>query len=113
MWCRIGDPAIPGGHADSFATSIAMYLRPESVRVEKIVDPAHDAVDWADPNLDFSAYSSTGVIGDPTHASVELGKRLWSGVVEEVGGILRDIARDGEGERLDARDRLHFLRRGG
>ncbi len=53
------------------------------------------------------------MIGDPTHASVELGKRLWSSVVEEVSGILRDIARDGEGERLDTRDRLHFLGEGG
>ena len=31
IWCRIGDPSIPGGHADSFATSIALCLRPESI----------------------------------------------------------------------------------
>src|SRR5207302_1807996 len=32
IWCRLADPAVPGGHADSFTTSISLYLRPESVR---------------------------------------------------------------------------------
>ena len=31
IWCRIGDPSIPVGHADSFTTSISLYLRPEFV----------------------------------------------------------------------------------
>jgi creatinine amidohydrolase len=26
IWCRLADPAIPGGHADSFTTSISLYL---------------------------------------------------------------------------------------
>jgi creatinine amidohydrolase len=92
IWCRIGDPAIPGGHADSFATSIALYLRPESVRVDQISDPKNEPVDWDDPHLDFARYSSTGVIGDPTHASAELGARLWQAVVEEVALTLKEIA---------------------
>ena len=92
IWCRIGDPSIPGGHADSFSTSIALHLRPESVRVERISDPQHKPVDWRDPELDFSRYSSTGVIGDPTHASAELGAKLWNAVVEEVALVLQEIA---------------------
>lgn len=25
IWCRVGDASVPGGHADSFATSIALF----------------------------------------------------------------------------------------
>lgn len=92
IWCRIGDPANPGGHADAFSTSIALYLRPESVRRGKISNPQNSEVDWDDPNLDFSKYSSTGVIGDPTTASAELGKKLWEAIIEEVAVMYRDIA---------------------
>jgi len=94
VWMRIGDPTNPGGHADAFATSIALYLRPEAVHIEKIFNPHNEEVDWADPNLDFRRYSSTGVIGDPTHASAELGVKLWNAVVEEVSVILKAIAED-------------------
>ena len=31
MWCRLGDGSVPGGHADSFTTSIALALWPDSV----------------------------------------------------------------------------------
>ena len=92
IWSRIGDPADPGGHADSFATSIALYLRPESVRVDQISDPKNQPVDWNDPNLDFARYSSTGVIGDPTHASAELGAKLWHAVVDNVALTFKEIA---------------------
>lgn len=91
-WCRLGDPAVPVGHADSFTTSISLYLRPESVRQEHIVNPHSTRVDWSDPHLDFARYSSTGVIGDPTHASSELGKRLWEAVVEEMAQVLKEVA---------------------
>jgi creatinine amidohydrolase len=92
IWCKIGDPAVPGGHADSFATSIALYLRPESVRAAQIYDPKNAPVDWDDPNLDFARYSSSGVIGDPTHASAELGAELWRAVVEDVALTLKRVA---------------------
>lgn len=92
IWRRIGDPTVSGGHADSFSTSIALHLRPASVRRDKIVDPAHGPVDWQDPDLDFARYSCTGVIGDPTHASAELGARLWEAAVDSVADTLRNIA---------------------
>ena len=92
IWCRIGDPSNPGGHADAFTTSIAFYLRPEAVRTDKIVNPKSGEVDWGGPDLDFSRYSSTGVIGDPTQASAELGKNLWEAVVAEVAVIFNSIA---------------------
>ncbi|HEX9897168.1 MAG TPA: creatininase family protein [Dehalococcoidales bacterium] len=92
IWCRIADPSVPGGHADSFTTSIALFLRPDTVRREKLFNPYNKEVDWADPELDFSSYSSSGVIGDPTHSSSELGARLWAAVVQEVSMIFRAVA---------------------
>jgi creatinine amidohydrolase len=92
IWCRLADPSVPCGHADSFTTSISLYLRPESVRQDQISDPHSTAVDWDDPHLDFTRYSSTGVIGDPTHASAALGRKLWEATVEEVVQTLKMVA---------------------
>jgi creatinine amidohydrolase len=92
IWCQVGNPDVPGGHADSFSTSLALYLRPASVRRALIADPHCAPVDWDDPELDFTRYSTSGVIGDPTYASAELGRRLWKAVVERVAGILGEIA---------------------
>jgi creatinine amidohydrolase len=85
---RVSD--IPGGHADSFVTSIALHFRPEEVRQDLIQDPKNDPVNWDDPILDFSVYLSTGVIGDPTHSSAELGTQLWDALVDRVAEIIRD-----------------------
>lgn len=94
IWCRIGDPNVAGGHADSFTTSMALYLRPESVRVDQIVNPNNLPVDWNDPKLSFAKYSSTGVIGDPTYASATLGEKLWTATVESVSLTLHQIAEE-------------------
>ena len=88
-------PGIPGGHADSFATAIALYLRPEAVRVDRIPDPVDTPVDWDDPHLDFARYSATGVIGDATHATAELGARLWHVTVETIARTFRAIQEAG------------------
>jgi creatinine amidohydrolase len=92
VWCRVGDPKVPGGHADSYATSIALHLRPAAVRAERITRTSQLRVEWDSPALDFTEYSSTGVIGDPTHASSELGARLWGETVEAVAGVLAEVA---------------------
>lgn len=92
IWMRTGNPENPGGHADAFGTSMALHLRPESVRRDRIVDPKNEPVDWGDPNLDFSRYTKTGVIGDPTEATAELGAKLWDAVVKSVAEIFNKIA---------------------
>lgn len=92
---RVGDPAVPCGHADSFATSIAMYRRPEAVRRDKIPPPNSGNVDWDNPHLDFTKYSETGVIGGATKASVELGRMLWNEVVLSTAAIFRDAMIEG------------------
>ena len=90
LWCRLGYEQIPGGHADSFVTSLALYLRPESVRPDLIRNPHNGPVNWDDPHLDFAAVSETGVIGDPTHASADLGQRIWPELVKTVAEILAE-----------------------
>ena len=35
--------------------------------------------------------SATGVIGDATRASAELGRRLWDEVISTTAGIFRDV----------------------
>jgi creatinine amidohydrolase len=91
IWNRVYGSAIPGGHADSFATSLAMYLRPESVRKDQILNPENLQPDWSDPNLDFSLYSTTGVIGDPTKASSKLGEKLWILINKEVAQMIKSF----------------------
>jgi creatinine amidohydrolase len=95
IWCRVGDPNVPGGHADSFTTSIALYRRPEMVRVDRIADPETGPVDWNDPQLDFAQYSRSGVIGDPTHASAALGEELWEEITATMARMLSDLRESG------------------
>ena len=64
IWCRVADPSVLGGHADSFTTSIALHRRPNTVRLDRIPSTSSREVDWNDPHLDFTKYSDTGVIGD-------------------------------------------------
>jgi creatinine amidohydrolase len=92
VWCAVADPSVPGGHADSFATSIALYRHPERVRPDRIPAARDAAPDLDDPNADWSLISPTGVVGDPNHASAERGAELWAATVERVADIVERIA---------------------
>jgi creatinine amidohydrolase len=92
IWCRVADPNVAGGHADSFTTSVALFRHPELVRLDRVPDMPSAHPDWDDPELDFTQYSTTGVIGDARHASAELGARLWEECVDAVADELRAIA---------------------
>jgi creatinine amidohydrolase len=93
IWVKHGDTRDAGGHADSFATSIALYLRPDRVRNDKITDSGCKPVDWDDPNLNFADYSPNGVVGTPVYASAELGEKLWHEVVASVTDTFNRIGR--------------------
>ena len=92
IWRRLVDPSVPGGHVDSFSTSISLHLRAASVRMNEITDSTHPPVGWRDPESDFARYSPTGAIGNPTHASAALGAKLWAASVDRVAEILRACA---------------------
>ena len=92
IWVKHGDSRDAGGHADSFTTAIALHLRPESVRKDRIVDSGCKPVNWDDPALNFADYSPNGVVGTPIYATAELGKTLWKEVVESVADTLKGIS---------------------
>ena len=73
---------VPGGHADSFTTSVSLYLRPDTVRADQVRRPVNVPFTWG-AEMDFHAISDTGSIGDPTHASAEAGEELFRRVVAE------------------------------
>jgi creatinine amidohydrolase len=72
-----------------------MYLRPDSVRTSLIRNPKNVEPDWDNPILDFSKYLDTGVIGDPTVASEELGAKLWTEVTKEVASMINHFDKHG------------------
>jgi creatinine amidohydrolase len=90
---RINDAVlgpVPGGHADSFSTSIGYHLYGlDGVHSERIPGPS-PAFEWQ-KEMDFAAISPTGVMGDPTHASPEDGERLWELCVQEAANLVRAI----------------------
>ncbi len=95
----IGD--IPGGHADSFATSIALHLGPENIREDRIPAASPD-FEWA-MEMDFSSISATGVLGDPGLASRENGAALWRLCIDEAVSLVRAIV-----EGVPVREGWHF-----
>lgn len=97
IWCRLGNSRVPGGQADRLATSIALYLRPGSVRSELIRDPRQGAVDRECSTPDAVRSLPTGVTGDAVHASAALGKRLWEAVIDAGVAGLKEIVANGDG----------------
>lgn len=91
VWCSVADPSVPGGHADSFTTSIALYRRPAMVRRDRIPAGTSAQPDWADPALDFTDCSTNGVVGTAAMASVELGHQLWISSVASAVATLRSV----------------------
>ena len=90
IWRRMGDPRDPGGHTDSFTTSLALYRHPGRVHIDRIPGLSKEP-DWLDPDLDFSKYSTSGVIGDARYASAELGSLLWAACVEAMVSLLGEV----------------------
>jgi creatinine amidohydrolase/Fe(II)-dependent formamide hydrolase-like protein len=46
------------------------------------IPPPSALPDWADPNLDFSAYTPAGTIGDARAGRAELGEALWRASID-------------------------------
>ncbi len=94
IWCSVADASVPGGHADSFTTSIAMHRHPELVRRDKIPSDVSAQPDWSSTEQDFTKVSTTGVVGDATHWSAELGAKLWDACAMTIAATFVSIARD-------------------
>jgi len=71
-------PTVPGGdlHAGHVETSLMLALAPEQVRLDRAVAGPIPAVSEL-VSVGVQPLSASGVLGDPTGASVEEGRRLF------------------------------------
>lgn len=87
---------VPGAdaHAGRAETSLMLVLAPETVLVDRLEPGCTDPVADLMPRLrteGVRAVSPNGVLGDPTTASRDLGRRLLADVVDRLVGELADI----------------------
>jgi creatinine amidohydrolase len=79
------DPAGPGFyHADEVETSMMLALAPDTVRLERAVPeyPDFPPTFGLEP-MKLSAFSRSGVFGDPRPATADKGERLIAGISAE------------------------------
>ena len=70
-----------GGHACDYETSVLLYLSPQHVRMDQakpgyVGKPTRDVLDQIFKG-DITAISKTGVLGNPSNAKAERGKRYF------------------------------------
>lgn len=87
----VGDANVPGGHADSFTTAIALALWPHTVRRELIPGPSR-VPQWDREALNFTDFSDSGVIGDARFGSAELGRKLHADSVAWLAGQIEGLS---------------------
>ncbi|HET7678209.1 MAG TPA: creatininase family protein [Candidatus Limnocylindrales bacterium] len=96
----------PGGmgHACELETSLQLHLEPSRVRSELLapaVVPAESAYHHVEMFAasrvsiyrPFTSYSESGVIGDPTLATPELGKRIFGATVGAIVAVCEEMRR--------------------
>jgi creatinine amidohydrolase len=84
-----GFPGLALEHAAVIETSLFEYLRPTTVRMDRIVDdaPARN-VPWDVLPIDPTMSTPTGVLASATQASVAKGELLTERIVEHIVEIL-------------------------
>ena len=100
-----GFPGLALEHAAVIETSLFEYLRPATVRMDRIVDdaPARN-VAWDVLPIDPTMSTPTGVLASATQASVAKGKLLAERIVDHIVSIL-----DTEFEMADRTPPLEML----
>jgi creatinine amidohydrolase len=91
------DPNVPTlrvGHAGAVETSVILALDPGSVRADAADPPPH-GMTTEGPRLqrwlDFSRHFEAGVIGTPSLADAELGRRLVDTAAERLARLAREL----------------------
>ena len=93
-WWRavdLGDAEM--GHAGRVETSVLLHLAPETVDEEAATKGAEGWGDYAETAplaYDTDEFTQDGVVGDPTEATAEEGKRLYE---DAVGSLVRLVER--------------------
>ena len=111
---RVRESEVPGGmaHACELETSVYLYLDRQRVQMDQAVKeiglPASRFI-WMDlmkgsPVLymdHWTRFSRSGVVGDPTVATVEKGKQIFEAVVEALVALVREFRSRERGNRVD------------
>lgn len=81
-----GNPALVGGHADIAETSLMLYLRPDTVRLDRFEAGHLGALSeeqlqsmWRNGIVSVSA---NGIIGDPHGSTAQIGERCLEAIAE-------------------------------
>ena len=84
--------AMAHGHAAESNTSMMLYLRPELVDMTKAERVAPEAEPYPEITkyIEFNVKTPVGIIGDPTVATVEKGRRAVEEGAEKISAFVRD-----------------------
>ncbi len=88
---RAADDVAYDGHAASYETSLVLAMDPTLVRQDRI--PPHGARPAFPPFevlTEPERYFPSGVMGDPSRASAEAGKRAVAHAVDQIAALLKD-----------------------
>ena len=81
-----GDPNAVGGHADIAETSLMMYLRPDSVRLDRFEVGHLGALTEAQLESmwknGIKSITDNGIVGDPHGSTAEIGERCLEAMVD-------------------------------
>lgn len=86
-------------HACEAETSLMLYLKPDLVKKEKITEDIVKYVPQLDPQSESPLpngwktinYSQSGVIGDPTKATPEKGKKIFDALIRKMSEKLETL----------------------
>ena len=78
-WPRVPDGDLHAGHVE---TSLMLALAPEAVHAERAAGPMPAMAELM--RIGVMALSPSGVLGDPTTASAEEGRRLFAALVSQL-----------------------------
>ncbi|GGL85346.1 creatininase family protein [Nakamurella endophytica] len=81
-------------HADEFETSVVLALEPEHVRMERAVAEYPDfPATFPELSEPLHRLSRSGVFGDPTPATAELGRRLLDRLTDRAVALVSEFRR--------------------
>ena len=111
---ELRESPVPGGmaHACELETSVYLYLDQQRVQMDKAAKDINlppSKFIWLDlmkgsPVLymdHWTRFSKSGVVGDPTLATVEKGKKIFEAVVSALVELVREFRTRDRGDRVD------------